>query len=225
MTEQDVLFVEETSAMLERIEIRGMDRPPASRIGLRSGTVLTANGVRLLTIDGMERKNYEVIAYQTQGNSGRYDEVRFLASDVEFVTRLGLEGVSPDRAAEMHSRRSLEMIEIIMSPEREETMERFRVLGAKCSDTRPQWFVDIVNMQIAKFDEARSKSTELDLDTLKALLSDDVDEREATAAVMIIMIDMCYNALEHTYQPYIDEDEWTADAMQAVDRRLDENGV
>jgi len=181
--------------------------------------------VRLLTIDGEGVRNLEVVAYQSQGRSGCYDEVRFLATDVESVTRVGLEGVSPERADDMHSARALEMVDAIMTLEMEETMDRFRQLGAICTDTRPDWFTAVVRMQIDKFDQAKMKSTDLDVSTLEALLSDDVDAREVTAAVMIIMVDMCYNALEHAYEPYIGSDEWTEAAMALVDKRLDDLGV
>jgi hypothetical protein len=225
MPYRDTLFVDNVASMLEELELQGMQKPVPARIGLRSGTLVNVQGVKLLSIDGEGVRNFEVVAYQPQGKNGSYDEVRFLASDVESVTRTGLEGVSPERADDMHSGRALEMVEAIMTPEREETMDRFRRLGAICTDTRPDWFTEVVRMQIAKFDAAKMKSTDLDLSTLEALLSDDVDEREVTAAVMIIMVDMCYNALEHAYEPYIGGDEWTEAAMALVDGRLDDLAV
>jgi len=221
MPDHDILFVDNVATMLKDLEIRGMQKPIPARIGLRSGTMLNVQGLRVLPINGEGARNFEVVAYQGQGKSSCHDEVRFLASDVESVTRLGLEGISPEKADDMHSGRALEMVEAIMTPEREETMDRFRQLGAICSDTRPDWFTEVVRMQIAKFDAARMKSTDLDLSTLEALLSDDVDEREVTAAVMIIMVDMCYNALEQAYEPYIDGDDWSRTAMALVDARLD----
>lgn len=225
MPNQDTLFVDNVADMLEDLEIRGMQKAVPARIGLRSGALINVQGVRLLSVDGEGVRNFEVIAYQTQGTSGHYDEIRFLASDVESVTRLGLEGISPERADDTHSGRALEMVDAIMTPEREDTMDRFRQLGAICTDTRPDWFTEVVRMQIDKFDAAKMKSTDLDLSTLQALLSDDADEREVTAAVMIIMVDMCYNALEHAYEPYIGGDEWTEAAMALVDKRLDDLGV
>ena len=225
MPDRDTLFVDNVVSMLEDLKIGGMHKPGHARIGLRSGTLFNVQGVRLLPTDGQNGRNFEIVGYQAQGKSGCYDEVRFLASDVESVTRLGLEGISPEKADDMHSSRALEMVETIMTPEREETMDRFRQLGAICSDTRPDWFTEVVRMQIAKFDAARMKSTDLDLSTLEALLSDDVDEREVTAAVMIIMVDMCYNTLEQAYEPYMSGEDWSRTAMALVDERLDGLGV
>lgn len=225
MTDRRPPFVDNVASMLEEIRTRGMQRTVPARIGLRSGTMLTVQGVRLYAIDREGMRDMEVVAYQSQGKSNCYDEVRFLASDVETVTRYGLEGIPPERADDIHSSRTLEMVDAIMAPGKEETMERFRKLGAICTDTRPEWFVEVVRMQIAKFDHARMKSADMEVSTLEALLSDDTDAREVSAAVMIIMIDMCYKALEYVYEPYMGSEAWTRAAMAMIDMNLGVLGV
>ena len=209
-------------SMLESLKSNGMTKPPSGRIGLRSGTILSVCGVRIEKRSGEDRDDVEVVAYQNTDASSRYDEVRFLVSSVEFVTRLGLDGVSPERASNSHAGKTLTMVDRIMTPEHEELMDRFRVLAARCTDERPEWFTNIVQMQIARYDQTKMRTNELDIDTLKALLSDVADDREVTAAVMLLLIDFCYNALEDAYAPYVSDDAWTAAAMTRIDERLTE---
>lgn len=225
MSAQDHVFSEHISSMLDDLEVKGMGKPVRGQIGMRSGNILFVDGIRQLKIDGVGHTNYEIVGYQVSKDVNCYDEIRFLASDVESVTRIGLKGLSPERASTLHAGKAGEMVETIMGVENEPTMDRFRQLGARCVDERPEWFTDIVRMQIDKFDAAKMATSELDVDTLKALLSEDEDEREVTTAVMLILIDFCYDALESSYTPYVEEQEWLDAAMKGVDERLSEYGV
>ncbi len=205
--------------------MKGMGKPVRAQIGMRSGNILFVDGIRQLKIDGVGHANYEIVGYQINKDPNCYDEVRFLASDVESVTRIGVRGVTPERASTMHAGKAGEMIETIMSVDGEPTMARFRELGARCVDERPEWFAEIVRMQIDKFDATKMATSELDLDTLNRLLSDDEDEREVTAAVMLILVDFCYDALEVAYTPYAEEQDWLDAAMSALDERLSKHYV
>ena len=216
MSADDYVFSKNILSMLKKLEVQGMGKPIRARIGLRSGNVLHVEGLRHARLEGVGYENYEIVAYQHNGDTALYDEVRFMTSDVESVTRIGLSGITPERAAKLHASMATNMVETIMTVEHEATMERFRTLGAQCVDERPDWFTGIVKTQIEKFDETRMAASELDRDTLKALLSEDVDDREVTAAVMIILVVFCYDALEAMYVPYTDEKTWLDAAMERV---------
>ena len=204
MTTQDDLGTYVVIEMLKKLEPEGLGDQRNGCIGLRSGASFAVAGVSLELITEKGGPDGVVLAYCTRPDGRAFDEVRFLASQVEYVRRDNVHSISPERSEKMHSNVTSSVVDAIME-EKNSLRARFGRLATRCLETRPEWFVSA----------SRPQQSEADGETKRS-------EMGIMEAIPPIVVSVSYEAAERSYRAFRTDKEWIAAAMATIDQVIEE---
>lgn len=196
--------------MLERLVPRDMN-VTSGQIGLRSGASFPVVRVSLKHIPEDETQDGVVLAYSPRQERS-FDEIRFLASDVEYVRKDGVHLISPERFEKMQGQIASDVIAATVK-EGVSVNERFGDIAEACLATRPEWFLDAARASRpgTREDDAPEDGRDTPMDV--------------GDAVVAIVVSTSYEAVRRSYLPFMTEKEWVRAAMDMIDPIVREKSV
>jgi hypothetical protein len=205
---------DEKIAMLASLENPALGDARRYRIGMRSGVVHVVGAVRL---PGKRREgDREVVGLVPAPGGKAFEEVRFLAGDVEWVGRPDQAGLSPEHAAHVHAHLTSDLVDLVMGPGHEDAMRALRETARRCLRERPSWFSEAVDRHVGRMAAGASRPAGLDPAAMRSLLDDESDPHDVEAAAVLLLVDRCYEALESAYTAFDTQDSWMARALELL---------
>lgn len=210
--------VADVVSILDGMEQSGFDIAHNYKITLHGGISLFATNVSHVPTDSGDR----LVTIMGPTTAKTYERSTVLASEIQMVTMVDVQGIAPGAAEDAHQDVALRTVDAIMDgPENVDILKEIHVFAARSIAARTDKFLEKVRAHLEQMKRGDPHCEFIPL--LQSLLDGDHDPEDVRAVAMMFAVDISHRVSKDQYEPFITEHDWRDKTLAFMRRSIEEH--